>query len=116
MCQRRMQGYQQVPLTETQNVQQNQPTVQPQLQPYVVPLALPQQQQFVMPSQFQYFQPPSYFGYPPVTQTVPAPPAPQLPFVNNNNQVHDTHITIRENAIDQDEKLARELQAKFDNE
>jgi hypothetical protein len=62
----------------------------------------------MMPSQFQYFQPPTYYAQ--VPQNVPS--APQAPLINLN----DTHIAVRENEVDQDARLARELQAKFDNE
>jgi len=87
----------------------------------------PQQQQqiqipqpYIIPTQFQpqYFQPSQYYVYvPQYTQQqhqqqvipefgVPSPAAPVIESV----------VEQREAQLDQDEKLARDLQAKFDNE
>jgi len=96
-------------------VPQEDPT-QPQQQQIQIP------QPYIIPTQFQpqYFQPSQYYVYvPQYTQQqheqqqqvipefgVPSPAAPVIESV----------VEQREAQLDQDEKLARDLQAKFDNE
>jgi len=108
-----MNTYTAVPQQETiQSPQQPQFQPQQMMQPYIIPTQFPSQnssQQF----QPQYFQPSPYYvympQYPQQQQQNAVPVAPVIP-------LEETVIEQRENIVENDEKIARELQAKFDNE
>jgi len=110
-CQRQQQtqaNYTVVPQEEPAQTQQ--PVAVPQ--PYIIPT------QFQSQFQPQYYQPNPYYVYVPQYGN-PAVPAPQPPVTTPVAPIiplEDNSIEMRETQLDSDEKVARELQAKFDNE
>jgi len=95
-----------------------QQVVQPQqmMQPYIIPTQFPSSGQSSSQFQPQYFQPSPYYVYMPQypvpypQQNIQSEPvAPVIP-------LEETAIEQRESLVEIDERMARELQAKFDNE
>jgi len=112
-CRRRRCQRQQQTQANYSVVPQEEPTQQQQ-QPVAVP------QPYIIPTQFQpqYFQPNPYYVYVPQYGN-PAVPAPQPPVtapVAPIIPLEENTFEMRETQLDTDEKIARDLQAKFDNE